>query len=241
MCGQEREPDLRDLRITIKMENQPLGAIFRYLMENYDIPIGFEQSTLDRNHSDYRLDTNLPARPRHTSRNAQGIEFTTTYEGFGKAEIHSITVDVKNGGVDEVFNQIVEQMGNYKWEINDGVINIFPTLTRDERFEKLLDLKIKRFALEKGKTVKDITATIKALPEFKVFMEKKQLHFSGARIGMNFVIKAQYGRMLDKEMDFSDLSFRDLLNKITKVKRGAWALKWLWFTPTGEEYIDIDI
>ena len=42
--GQEKETDLKDKQITIKMDKQPLGLVFRYLMENYDVPIGFEQS-----------------------------------------------------------------------------------------------------------------------------------------------------------------------------------------------------
>lgn len=47
----EEPPPLKDRRITIRMESQPLGTVFRYLMEKYDIPIGFEQSVLDRDHS----------------------------------------------------------------------------------------------------------------------------------------------------------------------------------------------
>src|SRR5215204_4155768 len=58
--GHEKKINLIDKRITVKMEKQPLGLVFRYLMKNYDISIGFEKSTLDAGNSDYEFDTNLP-------------------------------------------------------------------------------------------------------------------------------------------------------------------------------------
>jgi hypothetical protein len=241
--GQEKETDLKDKRITIKMEQQPLGVVFKYLMENYDIPIGFEESILDRDHSDYDFHTNLPGVPKHRMQNADGsIKFTTTANRVFKAELHPISVNAENERLEKVFNQIVEQMENYKWEINDGVVNIFPIKGRDERFEKLLGIKIQRFTFEKGKTVEDITTNIQLLPEFLRFLKENKLRFTGFRQGTNFVLKAQYGRTINVGMDFSNLTFRGLLNKITKIKRGGWVLKWKWIAKTtGAEHIDIDI
>ena len=243
VSGQEKEIDLKDKRITIKMEKQPLGLVFRYLMENYEIPIGFEESILDRNHIDYDFDTNLPAIATLKQQNADGsVKMTTTSEAAFKAKLHPITLDFENGNLKDVFNQIVKQMENYKWEINEGVVNIFPIKGRDERFEKLLELNIKKFTFEKGKTVQDITTNIVLLPEFRSFMKESNFHFSDFREGTNFVIKAQYGRTIDEGMDFSNLTFRELLNKATKIKKGGWILKWRYVSKTtGKEIIDIDI
>jgi hypothetical protein len=241
---QEKQVDLKDTRITIKMENQPLGLVFKYLMETYDIPIGFEESILDRGIPDYFFYANLPGKPENRMQNADGsVKFTTTYRGrVFKAERHPITVNAENERLEEVFNQIVNQMENYKWEINDGVVNIFPIKGRDERFEKLLGINIQRFTFEKGKTIEDITTSIQSLREFLRFMGKNKLVFTGLYTGKDFVLKAQYGRTINTGMDFSNLTFRELLNKITKIKRGSWILKWKWSSnTTGEEYIDIDI
>ncbi len=91
-------------------------------------------------------------------------------------------------------------------------------------------------------TIEDITINIVLLPEFRNFMNENNFHFSNIREGTNFVIKAQYGRTLNEEMDFSNLTFRDLLNKITKIKKGGWILKWRYvLKTTGKELIDIDI
>lgn len=243
VLGQEKEVDLRDTRITIKVEQQPLGVVFKYLMENYDIPIGFEESALDRGLSDYDFHTNSLGAPKHRMQKAgSGITFTTTAERVFTAERHPITVEAEDASLGEVFDQIVGQMENYKWEINDGVVNIFPVKGRDERFEKLMGMNVQRFILDKGKTVEDITTNLKSLPEFIKFRRDNKLAFIGFRHGVNFVIKAQYGRAIETRMDFSNLTFRDLLNKITKIKRGGWVLKWKGVARTpGWDEIDIDI
>ncbi len=240
--GQKKEIDLKDKRITIRMEGQPLGNVFKYLMENYDIPVGFEESTLDRGLPDYVFHANLPGKPEQRMRISDSVTTTTRAERVFEVQRHPITVTAEDERLEQVFDQIVGQMENYKWEINDGVVNIFPIKGRDERFEKLLGLNIQRFTFEKGQTVRDITTNILALPEFKRFLKENKFFFTGFRQGFNFVIKAQYGRAINVEMDFSNLTFRDLLNKITRIKKGGWILKWKRsMNAPGWEYIDLDI
>lgn len=239
--GQEKELDLKNKRITIRMERQPLGNVFRYLMENYDIAIGFEESTLDRSMPDYVFHTNLPGKPEKTMRQGD-ITITMGVEREFGFRWHPITVEDEGERLEQVLDQIVGQMENYKWEINDGVVNIFPVKGRDERFEKLMGLNIQRFTFEKGQTVGDITKNILALREFKSFLKENKFFFTGTRQGAVLILKAQYGRAINVGMDFSDLTFRDLLNKITKIKRGGWVLKWKRSTDApGWEIIDIDI
>jgi hypothetical protein len=243
--GQEKKIDLKDTRITIKMEQQPLGVVFKYLMEYYDIPIGFEESTLDRGRPDFNFYANLPGQPQQRTQTPDGsVNVTFKYGGrVFKAKKHPITVNAENESLEEVFDQIVGQMENYKWEINDGVVNIFPVKGRDERFEKLMGMNIQRFTFEKGRTVEDITTNILALPEVIRFLKDNKLIFSGIRYGTaTFVLKAQYGRTINVGMGFSNLTFRKLLNKITKIKRGGWVLKWKWKPKTTSwETIDLDI
>ncbi len=242
VMSQEEQTSLKDKRVTIRMEAQPLGVVFRYLMEKYDIPIGFEQSVPDRSHSDYAFQTNLPSSAQYSMRSADGgIRLTDTAQRAFEARTHPITVNVEDGSVAEVFTQIVRQMENYKWEINDGVVNIYPVKGRDKRFEELMGTSVRSFTLEKGKKIYDITTNIMLLPEFRSFLLKYKLRFTGVRVGTNFLVDAQYGRVLDVGMDFSDLTFRDLLNKITRLKRGGWILRLRWITAEGEEYMDIDI
>src|ERR1044072_6809968 len=236
----DRRVSLKDKRITITMEAQPLGEVFRDLMKNYDIAVGVEESTLDRDDPDFECEPNMPTSAEHKMRRGD-VQYTTRGHRVFQAGEHAITLYIEDGSGEQGFGQIGEQMENYKWEISHDVVNITPVKGRDKRFEKLLELRVKRFTLAGGKTVYDITNNIMALPEFMSFMRDNKLHFNGVRTGMNFTLEAQYGRKIDAGMDFSDLTFRDLLNRATKIKRGGWRIKWLWITGTGDEYIDIDI
>jgi len=241
ILGQKNANDPKDKRITLRVEKISFGMVLGYLMEVYDVPIGFEQSILDRDNGDSRFSANSPGVAPEKLENVEGVLKIIAYPGF-KPPVHPVTIFAENERLEDVLNKIVKQIENYKWEINDGVVNIYPVKGRDNRFEKLLRLKIKRFTFEKGKPIWEITKNIKALPEFSSFTTANNLHYSGGRSGPESALQEQYGRTIDEGMDFSDLSFRDLLNKITKIKRGGWILKWRFISKmTGEEYIDIDI
>jgi hypothetical protein len=212
------------------------------LIEKYGIPIGFEKSLLDYGHHDYDFDTNLPSEIHQTTRSADGkIDVTHILENNYKAVLHPITVNFENAKLEDVFNQIVRQMENYKWEINDNVVNIFPVKGRFEKFEKLLDLKISNFTFEKGKPVRDITNKFAELPEFYRFVKENNLAFTDFRNGFSTLVNAQYGRPVNAEMNFSNLTFRELLNKITKIKKGGWSLRRIRVRESGKELIEIDI
>ncbi len=239
--GQNKEVDVKDKRITLKTEKLPFGMVLGYLMVVYDIPIGFEQSVLDRNTAEFRFSANSPGIAQYPLENVDGILRVPANSGF-KPPLHPVTLNAENERLEDVLNKIVKQIENYKWEINDGVVNIYPINGRDDRFEKLLDLKINRFVFEKGKPVWAITTNIKSLPEFSAFMTKHNLHFNGARSGPSDALQEMYGRKIDEGMHFSNLTFRELLNNITKIKKGGWILKWRFTSKkTGEEYMDIEI
>jgi hypothetical protein len=235
--------DLNKVTVTIRAEKQPLGAVLRYLMERYDLCIGYEQSMIDRNKSDYDFHTNLPKREPSLTHAIEGdITATTTSEKVFKAPLHPITISFDRATMNEVLDEIVRQMDNYKWEYSNGVVNITPIKGRDSRFEKLLSLKVNNFKLETGRKVEDITTNITLLPEFRKFVTDNNFQLLPVREGFNFVIEAQYGKPIEAEMNFSDITFRDLLNRITRSKRGGWILKWKRFnSKAGREVIDLDI
>ncbi|MEW6362163.1 MAG: hypothetical protein AB1477_08630 [Acidobacteriota bacterium] len=239
--GQNKEVDLKDKRITIKTEKVHFGTVLGYLMEVYEIPIGFEQSILDRNTAEFRFSSNSPGISYYSIENDDGV-LKIPANSRSKPPLHPVTLNAENERLENVLNIIVKQVENYRWEINDGVVNIYPLKGRDDKFERLLDLKISKFVLEKGKPIWEITTKIKLLPEFVAFTEKNNLRFSGGRSGPDVALQKMYGKKVSESMDFSNLTFKELLNKITKVKKGGWILKWRFVSKkTGEEFIDIDI
>jgi hypothetical protein len=225
--GQEKVSELKDKRVTIKMDNKSLGEILYHLIVNYDIAIGLEESTLDSEHTDYLFKTNLPYVNKQSN----------IRDGVIPIKNHWFTINAENQRLEDVLNVIVKQMNNYKWEINDDVVNIFPVKGRDERYEKLLELNIKNFILEKPVRIFSIRTKILALPEITKFLDENKI-FSSANRGF----LENLSRKLDVEINLSNLTFRELLNRITKIKRGGWILRKNYlFGSKEKEYIEIDI
>lgn len=239
--GQNTDVDLGGKRVTIRVEKVHLGTVLGYLREVHDVPIGFEESTLDRKNTESRFSANSP-----------GISYYSVVDDDGVLKIAPntrsespslpITLNAENEHLRDVLKKIFEQVDNYNWEIIDGVVNVYPSIGRDERFRRLLGLKINRFVFEKGNPIWVISENIKALPEFKEFLSQNNLQFNAVRSGPEDALKAMYGRQINENMNFSNLTFRELLNEIIRIKRGGWILKWRFLsTKTGEEFIDIDI
>lgn len=228
VSGQKNMSDLENKRVTIKMKDKPLRAVLGYLIVNYDVAVGFEESTLDSVHNDYDFIINQPfadpSRKRYIS-------------GFTPIKQHWFTIDAENERLEDILNIIVGQMQNYKWEITDDVVNIFPSQGRDKRYEELLNLKIGDFTLKKPAPILMIRTKLFTLPEVISFLKEIKINSSFNRSDFNF-----NNRKLGVELNFSNLTFRELLNKITKIKRGGWIIKKDDVHGSEEkEYIDIQI
>jgi hypothetical protein len=241
ICQQDKE--LSGKAISINMSKQPLGTVFRYLMENYDISIGFEESQLDRGLPDFQFQSNLPSSSQQQSTTANGaMRITTSVEKAFRADTYPITIIAKDQPLSEILDEVVRQMGNYRWETHSGVINIIPTKNRDERFAQLLNLKIANFELPANSTSEDIVSKIQSTREFWSFMRQNHLIFTGIRNGPEVLINNQYRKPISQSFKFANVTIRDLLNGITKIKGGGWRLTWLRHSKTSnEEFIDIDI
>lgn len=246
VLGQEKESNLKDKRITIKMDKQPLGKVFEHLIVNFDVPIGFEESILDREQDDYEFETNLPYKNEKRYANTDGdVQISILKERVFPVKHHWFTVNVENKRLEEVLNIIVKQMKNYQWEVNDGVVNIFPSIGRDKRYEELLALNISSFDLEienyrskKGKPIFLIRNKLFNLPEVVKFLDTYKIYHSKS----NRESLDNLERKIPDVLNFSNITLKSLLNKITKVKRGGWILKKSdMYNTKEEESVEINI
>jgi len=225
--AQENSTDLKDKKITLKLKDKPLSFVFRDLMIKYDVPIGMEGSNLDNDNADYAFNPNLPY---------VGQDFKII-DGYLDVKNNLLTVDFENASLETVLNEIVRQIKNYKWEINDEVVNIIPINGRDERYEKLLAMNISNFSFKKGFMIAQIRNDVLDLPEVQKFLGENKILSTKLR---SFTGNAS--RKLPIEMNFSNLTLRELLNKIAKIKRGGWLLRQSYLYGSAEkEYIEIDI
>jgi len=235
--GQDGARDLKEKRVTIKLDRRPLGWVFSVLTLKYDVPIGFEEAAEDREHNDYDFLTNSPSAKRYRVID-ESEQILVTAPLILEVNPHYFTVNMENERLDVVLDLVVGQMKNYRWEIADGVVNILPIKSRDERYEKLLALRIARFSVGKREPIGVIKNAIFALPEVSEFLKSENLLFSTYRNGnLNGLQKG-----LAVEINLTNLSLREVLNKITRIKRGGWIVKKSdLFGTKVTEYIDIDI
>jgi len=218
-----QEPGLKDKRITIQMTDKPLITVFARLMYKYDVAIGFEESDLDRDHRHYEFETNVPSTDESKVMYGGDKEYSHQHSSAlgTKPRKNLITVNFKDAKLEQVMDEIVKQMQNYDWRISDDVVNIFPIRGRDERLKKLLDIKVRDFAVGMGADVGSIQAQLMLfLPEFKKFVTENKLEADTGRLTFNFS-----ERILPDGMRFHDKTFKELLNAITKSKRGGWIIK----------------
>ncbi len=130
-------------------------------------------------------------------------------------------------------------MKNYKWEVNDGVINFVPIKDRDSRYERLLNLRISSFTVRKTASMRSVRLKLMNLPEIKNFLNSNNLSTSGNRGG---ILSTTINREVGYELSFSNLTVKELLNKIAKTKGGGWILKKHdYAVAANKEYIDFDI
>lgn len=217
--GQRKEIALNDRRITIRMERKPLQTVFARLIFKYDIAIGFEESILDRDHRRYDFETNIPLDDEYSGDKELPLDRPQFFENL-------ITVDFADARLADVMNSIVKQMHYYDWRTENGVVNIFPIRGRDPKLTKLLDLRVHAFAVGEGVEEGDIQARIMLfLPEFRAFLAENRLEEETGRRPLITEAGNALTRHLRKEMRFSNLTFKELLNAITKAKRGGWILR----------------
>jgi hypothetical protein len=205
--------EIKNTKITLNQTKQPLGRIFERFFVDYDIQIGFEESVYDEDHNDYWFEPYLNVSPQNVIEKYQSFNYS--------AEKNPITINVTNGRLEDVMDDIVRQMKNYKWEINLGVVNIYPEKGRNQIYESLLNLQIKEFKFEKDKAIRYVNQELQDLPEIKEFLVKNNLLSTPQRSTRNSGLDFK----LDEEIIFTDLTLKELLNKLAKINRCGWILK----------------
>ena len=250
MCGcvsaqSVADESLRDKRVSLHMKAKTFRVITARLMFKYDVPIGFEQSILDNDPviRYYQLEPQLPLDPKYMG-DIEIPSFTTEVS----AE-YLLTVDFENARLEDVMDSIVSQMKNYQWTINDGVVNIFPIKGRDPRLEKLLGSNVDEFLYGKGQPIGSIEPKITFyLPMFQKFLDEYDLGTNNdipylECYGPNNNIECAGDRKLTAPIILKDVTFRELLNKITKIKRGGWLLRLTRSRPDDpqREYLELKV
>jgi hypothetical protein len=208
-CAQKNPSTLLDKRVTITFENVPLSKILEELMAYYDIPIGYEESSPQKGYRDYYFEVN-PLPPNSTCH----IKCWTENSDL------TYSINARNETLENVLNKIVKQLPDYKWSLEEGVVNFTPVKRQEELLEILLNTRIEKFTMNKGGSIYSMRTSLLSLPEIKRFEEMSRHRMTIVMRGNDTRIKK-----IAENLDFSAVTFRELLNHITKVKKGGWIVR----------------
>ena len=230
IVGQE---SIEKREITIHFERAPFGKVIEKLVEEYDIAFGFEQS-LVMDHQDVFFDYFFEPNVRYEPLSRTGQPVVWPEQTF-KAKRHWFSVNFDKAILSEVMDAIVAQMPDYKWEIKNGVVNFVPAKNRDETFQKLLEVRITRFEIEQPRIIW-VDSALHLLPELGSFFQENNI----CNVNSYPHSYIFYERKLSEDLRFSDLTLRDLLNEITRIKRGGWILRWRQYS-NGKKCVNLNI
>lgn len=128
------------------------------------------------------------------------------------ADEPKLTLDVNNGTLKSVLDQITRQYPVYRWEVRDGVINFVPKRSRDKFISQLLDTRVGTFSPAKGVNKYGLRDAIAGLPEVKSLLDTQNM--SVWRLGPP-TYRSVYSND-DVDLSISDTDVRGVLNKIIK-------------------------
>ena len=124
---------------------------------------------------------------------------------------HDLNVDFENAPLKDVLDRVVLEDPSYRWKLEEGVINFYPTFNRDGGLQGLLSVRIKEFNMPKGLSVFAVRDAILDLPEVNSFL-------------LSNGFKASHGgnccggtpSTLNFEFQIANSELRTLLNKLIR-------------------------
>jgi hypothetical protein len=122
------------------------------------------------------------------------------------------TIYIKSGTLKEILDSLVAQEPMYRWEVRDGVINIYPIQSRDPLLQKLLDTRVERFAPEKVMNKLQLHSAILDIPEIKILVEAEKLE---TRRGVSGTGRSFYAND-EVKLGISHTNVRGVLNKLIR-------------------------
>jgi len=188
-AGQSSEAALLSRKIDLNLQHATFLQTLSMLSVTHRVPIGLERD----------------AEYWNRVRNLMSFE-------NGQVNWKEGTIRITSGTLKEVLDSLVAQEPIYRWEVRDGVINVYPVQSRDPVLQKLLETQVDTFATEKGMNNFQIHETILALPELKTWLQTENLEVKrGVQTGRRSIYTND-----EVKIDVSNATFRSVLNKVVK-------------------------
>jgi hypothetical protein len=125
----------------------------------------------------------------------------------------TITIQMGNGTLKDILNEVVNQKPFYTWEAKDGVINVFPKDgNRDPLLQAILETKLERFSIKEG------TSRIKFRESVIKSSELQNILEANGVTSENEIFSTRDMTALGRgfSLDVSNTTVRLILNRVIK-------------------------
>jgi hypothetical protein len=119
-------------------------------------------------------------------------------------------IEIESGTLREILDSIIKQEPDYKWEVQDGVVNIYPVRSRDDVIKTLLETNFENFSSKKEGGRQEIARYIEDHYKIVTFLNSRQIQLS------LFTRADLYAKDETTDVYISSVDLRGVLNKVVK-------------------------
>ncbi|HYG80344.1 MAG TPA: hypothetical protein VD861_08160, partial [Pyrinomonadaceae bacterium] len=126
-----------------------------------------------------------------------------------------INVGVQNATLEDVLNEITRQDSNYMWQLEDGVVNVFPRVNRDEFLADLLSTRVGTCLIKQDIQSSSLRILLTSLPEIELKAQMAKVWASNpSYTGSDY---SPIG--LSRPLKLSNATLREILNTVIRNSR----------------------
>ncbi len=204
------DTEIKNLRVTMPDEPAPLGRVLYRLAFQTGIPIGLEVADFD----DWEAFEYDPYLVILRSGDRAGWQVMGETPGWRIEPIRSFSLNTNHSRFEDVLDDLVAQMQSYRWEIRDGVVNIFPKRRKSKLIKEFLETEIRNFKFPKGKSIKRLMDSMYELTELERFSIAPAI---GGTLGEDKFT-------LSEDVEFSNITVKELLNRLSRINMCGWVV-----------------
>lgn len=160
-----------------------------------------------------------------------GIEWATNYDETVQKKMYLDNGSIKwkpgeinttAGSLEDVLDELIRLDPTYRWEMMDGVINIYPIHLRDDFVRDLLNTKIKYFSLAVNDEKFKIRDAIFDLTEIQTATKRARVEL----LRRSYSYKRSGGDEASHTRQFENISLRSILNATVRfTENKIWVIK----------------
>jgi len=124
----------------------------------------------------------------------------------------NIVVRLESGTLKEVLDSVVSQNPLYTWDVEDGVVNVFPKGNREPFLKTLLETRVGKFSITPNTSRFTLRVNLTGSPELKDVLD----NFGVKADNQIFLSRDAASLGKDFSLELSDVTVKYILNRVIK-------------------------